>query len=137
MAVIQTYNDSVSRFVAFPGEVRRRPQKSASLCILANWSLSLNSCAQGQRKGQEMRVAVLAIGLALAAGPALANEPAAQAKKDADKEKVVCKERVKANSRFTTRMCLTKAEWEDQANTARAAFEEVQNRPVIFIGKGN
>lgn len=84
-----------------------------------------------------MRVAVLAIGLALAAGPALANEPVAQADKDADKEKVVCKERVKANSRFTTRMCLTRREWEDQANTARAAFQEVQNRPVIYIGRGD
>lgn len=84
-----------------------------------------------------MRAVALAIGLALAAGTALANEPAAQADKDTDKEKVVCKERVKANSRFTIRMCLTKREWEDQANTARAAFQEVQNRPVIFIGKGD
>ena len=82
-----------------------------------------------------MRVVALAIGLALAAGSALSDEPAPD--KDADKEKVVCKERVKANSRFTTKLCLTKAEWEFRSEQHRKAFQEVQNRPVISIAKGN
>ena len=82
-----------------------------------------------------MRVAVLAIGLALAAGHALADDSAAE--KDADKEKIVCKQQMKANSRFTTRVCLTRAEWEFRAEQHRKAFQEVQNRPVISIAKGN
>ena len=82
-----------------------------------------------------MRVAVLAIGLALTAGHALADDSAAE--KDADKEKIVCKQQMKANSRFTTRVCLTRAEWEFRAEQHRKAFQEVQNRPVISIAKGN
>lgn len=86
-----------------------------------------------------MRVIVMAIGLALAAGPAFATEtaaPSATAKAD-DADTVICKKRVRANSRFVARQCLTKAEWDAQAETARKAWEEVQNRPNVFIDKGN
>ena len=83
-----------------------------------------------------MRVVALAMGVALAAGPALATEAAVTTKKD-DQEKIVCKERTKANSRFSTRLCLTKAEWELRAEQHRKAFDEIQNRPVISIAKGN
>lgn len=82
-----------------------------------------------------MRVLALAIGLALAAGPALANETAAD--KDADKEKIVCRQQPKANSRFMTRVCLTKAEWEFRTEQHRKAIEEIQNRPYISTVKGN
>lgn len=83
-----------------------------------------------------MRVLALAMGLALAAGPALATDSDAAAEKD-DKDKVVCKERLKANSRFTTRLCLTQAEWELRAEQHRKSFEEIQNRPVINGARGN
>ena len=84
-----------------------------------------------------MRVLALSIALALVAGPALSNETTAATAKDEDKERIVCREQMKANSRFTTRLCLTKAEWEFRAEQHRKAFEEVQNRPVINGARGN
>lgn len=87
----------------------------------------------------KMRVAVLAMGLAMTAGAALASEPstAITSAPKAQKEKVICKERVKANSRFTSRTCMTATEWEAAAETARSAFSEVQNRPLINITRSN
>ena len=82
-----------------------------------------------------MRAVVLGVALALASGPALATEAAVD--KDADKEKIVCKTQRKANSRFNTKLCLTKAEWEFRSEQHRKAFEEIQNRPVISIAKGD
>ena len=84
-----------------------------------------------------MRVAVLAISLAMFAGSALAAEEvtAAPAPAKPQKEKVICKERVKANSRFTTRSCMTAAEWEKETETAKSAFSEVQNRPMFNSGR--
>lgn len=87
----------------------------------------------------KMRVVILAMGLAMTAGAALAGEPStaiASAPK-AEKEKVICKERVKANSRFTSRTCMTESEWAAAAETARSAFSEVQNRPMINITRSN
>ncbi|HEX6860484.1 MAG TPA: hypothetical protein VF138_09850 [Caulobacteraceae bacterium] len=82
-----------------------------------------------------MRIAVIAAGLVMIGGAAFADEPPAAAKPV--KEKVICKERTKANSRFTTRSCMTQKEWDAQTETARSAFAEVQNRPYINIERGN
>ena len=79
-----------------------------------------------------MRAAVMLVGLALAAGPAWAAEEPAPAEK-ADKDKVICKERTKVNSRFTTRQCMTKAEWDQQTETARSAFAQIYDRPMVVI----
>jgi hypothetical protein len=90
--------------------------------------------------GCEMRAIVLGLSLALAAGGlASADEATEQVRTapQAKKEKVICKERIKANSRFSTRSCMTAAEWEEQAETARSAFSEVQNRPMTDISRGN
>ena len=76
-----------------------------------------------------MRIAVLTLGLALAASPALAGD----AKPKDDKDKVICKERTKVNSRFTTRQCMTKAEWDQQTETARSAFAQIYDRPMVVI----
>ena len=83
-----------------------------------------------------MRAVVMVIGLALAAGPVWAADEPASAAKD-DKDKVVCKNLMRENSRFPVRTCMTRGEWEQQAETAMKAFSEVQNRPNVFVGKGN
>lgn len=86
-----------------------------------------------------MRVVILAVAMAMTAGAGFAGEPAeaVQAAPQAKKEKVICKERTKANSRFTARMCMTQAEWDQTTETARSAFAEVQNRPMIDITRSN
>jgi hypothetical protein len=85
-----------------------------------------------------MRLVVLAVGLSLAAGSAFANETVAPSKAEpAKKEKLICKKQLRANSRFVTRQCLTKADWEAQMETARDAFAKVQNRPMTDIQPGN
>jgi hypothetical protein len=83
-----------------------------------------------------MRAVILAFGLALAAGPAFAADDPAPAGKD-DNDKVVCKKVTKPNSRFATRTCMTKAEWEQQTEAAMKAFRDVQNRTQTFGGKGS
>ena len=52
-------------------------------------------------------------------------------------DRLVCKRQAKANSRFTTKVCKTVDEWDDQAETARQAFADEQQRPMVNIGKGN
>ncbi len=54
-----------------------------------------------------------------------------------DKSRMVCRREMKANSRFSTKICKTVAEWEERAETARRAFGEVQDRPVVDISRGN
>lgn len=85
-----------------------------------------------------MRVLAWAVGLAVVASPALATETAAtSSSKEADQERIICKQRQKANSRFTTRVCLTKAEWEFRTEQHRKGFDEIQNRPYISTVRGN
>ena len=69
-----------------------------------------------------MRVAVLAIGLALAAGPAVANEPVAT--EDADKDKVVCKWEARTGSNVPRKICLTKGQREQLAAESRMLLRE-------------
>lgn len=61
----------------------------------------------------------------------------ADAAKVAGQDRVVCRKETKANSRFTTKVCKTVAEWEQRAETAKQAFGETQNRPVISIDRGS
>lgn len=88
---------------------------------------------------------VLSLVLAIAdpaptpATPATEAEPAPAAAETAseDKSRLVCRREMKANSRFSTKICKTVAEWEERAETARRAFGEVQDRPVVDISRGN
>jgi hypothetical protein len=84
-----------------------------------------------------MRVVILAVVMAMTAGTAFAEGETLQAAPKAKKEKVICKERTKANSRFTTKTCMTQAEWDATTETARSAFSEVQNRPMYNITRSN
>lgn len=70
--------------------------------------------------------------------PAAAAAPATTAERArADPDRLVCRREAKANSRFTTKVCKTVAEWEQRAETARQAFGEVQDRPVVDVSRGN
>ncbi len=51
----------------------------------------------------------------------------------ADADRLVCRREAKANSRFTTKVCKTAAEWEERAEAARRAFAETQQRPTVMI----
>ena len=59
------------------------------------------------------------------------------AKTRSDPGRLVCRKEPKANSRFTTKVCKTAEEWEQRAETARQAFNDTQQRPMISLEKGN
>lgn len=59
------------------------------------------------------------------------------AKTRSDPGRLVCRREAKANSRFTTKVCKTAEEWEQRAETARQAFSETQQRPMISLEKGS
>ena len=54
-----------------------------------------------------------------------------------DSEKVVCKSSAKTGTRFKSKTCRTRAQWERMAELAKRSYGETQNRPVIEIRKGN
>lgn len=94
-----------------------------------------------------MLTITVAMILALAADPAPAEPeveaPAASApsttadKVKADPERLVCRREAKANSRFTTKICKTAAEWDKRAETARQSLADTQQRPMVSIDKGS
>lgn len=45
----------------------------------------------------------------------------------------VCREETRVNSRLTTKVCKTADEWAQRTETAREAFSDVVNRPVIMV----
>lgn len=55
----------------------------------------------------------------------------------AERSRKVCRHESIPNSRFTTKVCKTAAEWEEEAEKARQAFGEVQGRPTVSIQQGN
>ena len=63
-----------------------------------------------------------------AAAPTAAAKPAR-----ADADRLVCRREAKANSRFTTKICKTAAEWEERAEAARRAFAETQQRATVMV----
>lgn len=88
-----------------------------------------------------MRAFALSMGILLAAGGAAwaaesapGSETTAAAQDDPG-DRVVCKKKTKPNSRFTTKECHTVAEWEEIRETARKAFADVQNRPMVNISR--
>ncbi len=54
-----------------------------------------------------------------------------------DDSRLVCRRESQPNTRFKTKICKTVAEWESQAEAARQAFAETQQRPMVSIGRGN
>lgn len=51
----------------------------------------------------------------------------------ADKTRMVCRRESKPNTRFTTKICKTVAEWEERSKTAQESFEDVRGRPMVKI----
>jgi predicted secreted protein len=82
-------------------------------------------------KGWNMSTAFAALlALTLAAPPpAFANTP------DAADDQVICKLVERPASRFLRRLCGTKAQWDRMSEQHKAVYNEIQNRPVIYIGK--
>jgi hypothetical protein len=96
-----------------------------------------------------MLIAIILASLALATEPAapVPAEDAASSVEDvaapaarsavADPDRLVCRRETKANSRFTTKVCKTAAEWEERTETARRAFAETQQRPIVSLDPGS
>ncbi len=59
-----------------------------------------------------------------------ASQPAAAS---ADKDRLVCRRESRPNTRFTSKVCKTAAEWEERAKAAQEAFEDVRGRPIVKI----
>lgn len=81
-------------------------------------------------------LAALMSGLAMIAADPASSPPAAPTapKPTAtatppDGARLVCKKDKAPNSRLTKRVCMTAAEWDQLAETSRAAVQEIQNRP--------
>jgi hypothetical protein len=52
-------------------------------------------------------------------------------------DRMVCKYRQKTGTRFKTKICKTVDEWEALSEQSRRDANEMINRPVISIEKGN
>jgi hypothetical protein len=77
----------------------------------------------------KMAVAAVALSLAVIAGPVLAQVEAPAR----DPEEIVCKREKKVNSRFTTKTCLTRAQWDAIAEANKRDFADNQSRHKIVI----
>ena len=77
----------------------------------------------------KIAAASMALALAMIAGPVLAlAEGLAN-----DRDEVVCKREKKVNSRFTTKTCLTRGQWEEIAEANKRDFAENQSRHKISV----
>jgi len=66
------------------------------------------------------------------------SEPTTTAEKvKADPDRLICRRESKANSRFTTKICKTAAEWEKRTETARQGLADIQQRPMVSLEKGS
>lgn len=81
-------------------------------------------------------VLMMAAGLSYPALSANQAIPAAAAD-DHDAQRKICKVEKRTNSRFTTKVCHTKAEWDAINEVSRKAWGETRDRPVINTGRGN
>ena len=77
----------------------------------------------------KIAVAGLMLGFAVIAVPVLAQADAAPK----DPDEVICKREKKVNSRFTTKTCLTRGQWDEIAEANKRDFAENQSRHKIFI----
>ncbi len=60
-------------------------------------------------------------------------EEATPAATGSDKDRLVCRRESRPNTRFTSKVCKTVAEWEARSKTAQEAFEDVRGRPMVKI----
>lgn len=72
-------------------------------------------------------IAGIVVCAALTTGPVLA-QTQAPAK---DRDQMICKQEKKVNSRFTTRTCHTRAQWDEIAEINKRNYAEQRDRPSI------
>lgn len=85
------------------------------------------------------------VALALAGGAEAKDTTAPMAQSVATQElkpgerkvKVICKTRAATGTRFTKRNCMELEAYKKQQEEDRRAFEQVQNRPLVNISRGN
>jgi hypothetical protein len=77
----------------------------------------------------KIAAAGMALALVMVAGPALAQADAPAR----DPDEVICKHEKKVNSRFTTKTCLTRGQWEAIAEANKRDFAENQGRHKIYV----
>lgn len=80
-----------------------------------------------------MRVIALAAVAALMASPLFA-ETEQPAK---DPNKIICKSKAKTGTRFPTKTCRTRAEWEQIAEAAKRDAKDVLDQPIINTDRNN
>jgi hypothetical protein len=69
---------------------------------------------------------------AIIAAPAIAAaDPSAPGDPVADGEKIICKGKPSTGTRFATRKCMTKAEWEAMSEQHTRAAKEMFSKPTI------
>ncbi len=66
----------------------------------------------------------------------LSSTPAfAQGQPEQADQQVICKNVERPASRFKRRLCGTRAQWDRMAEVHKAMYNEMQNRPLINIGR--
>ena len=75
-------------------------------------------------------LASFAIGISLVSTSLAAS---AQTPGKSDPDEIVCKREKKVNSRFTTKTCLTRAQWNEIAEANKRDYAENQSRHNIVI----
>ena len=75
------------------------------------------------------------IAVFFAAGIAVAAPAVADDKAKSDRDEVVCKHQKRTDSRFTTKTCRTRAQWDEMAEQQKRDYAETRDRPVIETRK--
>ena len=73
------------------------------------------------------------VAVSLASGPAFAGSTKS---KDGAQD-MVCKRQAKTGTRFASKICYTKAQWEEITEANKRAAAENFNKPAVNIDKGN
>lgn len=68
---------------------------------------------------------------------AIAPASIASAKSAQNQDEKICKRQAKTGTRFASKICHTRAEWEEITEANKRAAAEAINRPAVNIGKGN
>jgi hypothetical protein len=68
---------------------------------------------------------------AMVALPLLAGTPASAASEKAAEGKVVCKNKAKTGTRFPSKMCRTRSEWEQISAQNKRDAKEMIDKPIV------
>ena len=76
----------------------------------------------------------LSVGLAIVLQSAPVSKDVAR---EADDNRVICKSEAKTGTRQKTRICMTRAQWDDIREQNQRDLKEMSDRPVICGGGGS